>query len=198
MKEGRKEGRSLVILPSFTGQRKEVSNHRISTSNVDRIQLSDGREVWCTSPRDYVKNAISVIENLFEEDGEGYSLKNKVKNPFPSNYRPEIDVTDELASTLATRFMQLIGILRWAIELGRIDIFYEVSALSQYQANPCMGHLEAAYHIFAYLKKHPNMGRLAYDPTMPKIDESVFNDNADWTSFYGNVEEELPPKMPEP
>jgi hypothetical protein len=24
---------------------------------------------------------------------------------------------------------------------------------------------------------------------MPKIDESVFNDNADWTSFYGNVEE---------
>jgi hypothetical protein len=33
---------------------------------------------------------------------------------------------------------------------------------------------------------------------MPKIDESVFNDNTDWTSFYGNVEEELPPKMPEP
>jgi hypothetical protein len=51
-----------------------------------------------------------------------------------------------------------------------------------------MGHLEVAYHIFAYLKKHPDMGRLAYDPAMPKIDESVFNDNADWTSFYGNVE----------
>jgi hypothetical protein len=85
-------------------------------------------------------------------------LKNKVKNPFPSNYRPEIDVTDELASTLATQFMQLIGILRWAIELGQIDIFYEVSTLSQYQANPRMGHLEAAYHIFAYLKKHPDMG----------------------------------------
>jgi hypothetical protein len=74
--------------------------------NVGRIQLSDGHEVWCTSPWDYVKNAISVIECLFEEDGEGYSLKNKVKNPFPSNYRPEIDMTDELASTLATRFMQ--------------------------------------------------------------------------------------------
>jgi hypothetical protein len=86
-------------------------------SNIDRIQLSGGHEVWCTSPRDYVKNAISVIEHLFEEDGEGYSLKNKVKNPFPSNYRPEIDVTDELSSTLATQFMQLIGILRWAIKL---------------------------------------------------------------------------------
>jgi hypothetical protein len=41
-------------------------------SNVDRIQLSDGHEVWCTSPRDYVKNAISVVEHLFKEDGEGY------------------------------------------------------------------------------------------------------------------------------
>jgi hypothetical protein len=36
-------------------------------SNFDRIQLSDGHEVWCTSPRDYVKNGISVIERLFGE-----------------------------------------------------------------------------------------------------------------------------------
>jgi hypothetical protein len=30
------------------------------------------------------------------------------------------------------------------------------------------------------------------------IDYSVFNDNADWMSFYSNVEEELPLKMPKP
>jgi hypothetical protein len=35
-----------------------------------------------------------------EEDGEGYVLKNKVKNPFPMNYRPELDVSDELGSEL--------------------------------------------------------------------------------------------------
>jgi hypothetical protein len=29
------------------------------------------------------------------------------------------------------------------------------------------------------------------------VDESVFDGNADWTSFYGKVEEELPPNMPE-
>ena len=105
---------------------------------------------------------------------------------------------DELSTTLASRYMQLIGILRWAIELGHINIFYEVSVLLQYQANPRMGHLEAAYHIFLYLKNHPDMGRLAYDPALPRIDYSVFNDSADWTSFYGNVKEELPPMMPEP
>jgi hypothetical protein len=94
--------------------------------------------------------------------------------------------------------MQLIGILRWAVEIGRIDIFLEVSLLSQYQANPQFRYLEAIYHIFAYLKKHPDMGRLAYDSKCPDIDECIFNSNADWKEFYGNVEEALPPNMPKP
>jgi hypothetical protein len=42
------------------------------------------------------------------------------------------------------------------------------------------------------------MGRLAYDLKDPIVDESVFNGNADWTSFYGKVEEELPRNMPKP
>ena len=42
------------------------------------------------------------------------------------------------------------------------------------------------------------MGRIAYDPLQPTVDYSVFNDTANWKPFYGDVEEELPPKMPEP
>ena len=89
-----------------------------------------------TSPKTYVKNSILVVERLLEEDGEGYVLKSNAKNPFPTGYKPEIDVTEELDHTLASRYMQLIGILRWAVEIGRIDIFLETSLLSQYQANP--------------------------------------------------------------
>jgi hypothetical protein len=40
------------------------------------------------------------------------------------------------------------------VELGRVDIYHEVSVLSQYLALPRAGHLEAVYHIFAYLNKH--------------------------------------------
>ena len=65
----------------------------------------------------------SWLNDLLEEDGEGYVLKSNARNPFPTGYKPEIDVTDELDQTLASRFMQLIGILCWAIEIGRIDIF---------------------------------------------------------------------------
>ena len=107
-------------------------------------------------------------------------------------------MSDELGPELASHFMQLIGILHWAVKLGWINIFFKVSSLSQYQANPRVGHLKAAYHIFAYLKRHPNRGQIAYDPKSPDIDESVFNNNANWTDFYGEVEEELPANMPEP
>ena len=86
--------------------------------------------------------------------------------------------------------MQLIGILRWAVEIGRIDIYLEVSLLSQYQANPRLGHLEAIYHTFSYLKCHLDMGRLAYDSRRPDIDERIFHPQADWKEFDGDVEEE--------
>ena len=133
-----------------------------------------------------------------KEDGLELRSPAKTKNPFPTNYRPEIDVTEELGPDLLSRYLQLIGMLRWAVELGRLDIYLEVSLLSQYQASPRAGHLDALYHIFAYLRGHPNMGRIAYDPVPPKVDYSVFNDQADWKPFYGEAEEELPPKIPDP
>jgi hypothetical protein len=70
-----------------------------------------------------VKKATVVVECLLDEDGEGYSLKNKANNPFPSNCRPELDVTSEPGESLALHYMQLIGVLRWAGELGQINIF---------------------------------------------------------------------------
>jgi hypothetical protein len=84
------------------------------------MQMPDSREVWASSACDYVKNAIKAIESLFEEDGKGYVLKNKVKNPFPMNYKPKVDVLDELGLELSSFYLQLIGICQWAIELGCI------------------------------------------------------------------------------
>ena len=79
-------------------------------ADVEKFQLPDGREVWVTSPRSYVKNEVKTVEQLLEEDGQGYALKNNAKNPFPSNYKPELDVTDELGEDLASQYLQLIGI----------------------------------------------------------------------------------------
>jgi len=74
-----------------------------------------------------------------------------------NNYYPELDTTDELSVDDVTFFQEMIGSLRWATEIGRVDILHEVSLLSQYQANPREGHLEQLLHIFAYLKKKPKI-----------------------------------------
>ena len=46
------------------------------------------------------------------------------------------------------------GMLHWIIELGRIDVQYETSVLSQYLANPREGHLNQALNIISYLLRH--------------------------------------------
>jgi hypothetical protein len=165
-------------------------------THIDKVQMPDGCKVWASSPCDYVRNEIKTVKGLLDEDGEGYVLKNNAKDQFPANYKPKLDITDELGPELLSRYLQLIGISQWAIELGRIDIFHKVSVLSQYQANPRVGHLETLYHVFAYLKNHLDMGRIAYDSRTPAIDKSVFMQNADWKKFY--VKAELPRNMPVP
>ena len=83
------------------------------------------------------------------------------------------------------------------VELGRIDIITEVSLLASHLALPRQGHLEAIFHMYAYLKTH-HAYVLALDPTYPEIDRSAFNMDADWRGMYEGVEEPIPDDMPEP
>jgi hypothetical protein len=48
------------------------------------------------------------------------------------------------------------------------------------------------------MKSHLDISRVAFDPKTPMVDESAFNNGANWKEFYGEVQEELPPKMPKP
>ena len=140
-------------------------------ADMEKVQLSNGRVKWAMSSRTYVKNAVKVVESLIVEDDPEARLKTTARNPFPTGYKPELDVTPELNDELGSRFLQLIGNLRWVIKRGQIDIFVELSQLSQHQALPRRGHLGAIYHIFAYLKKHENGARVIFDPKTPQIDE---------------------------
>ncbi len=82
------------------------------------------------------------------------------------------------------------------MELGRIDIATKVSMLSSYLACPREGHLENALHVMGYLQLKHN-SRLIFDLTYPDIDQTAFP-SFEWTEFYGDVEEAIPPDMPTP
>jgi hypothetical protein len=126
----------------------------------------------------------------------GQALSNTVKTPMSSGYRPELDVTPLLGPEKANYFQNLIGFLRWAVELGRIDIHIHVAMLSSFLSSPRVGHLEQALHIFAYLKRYDRL-TMVFDDTLPKIELSSFP-IADWTEFYHNAKEDIPTNAPEP
>ena len=60
---------------------------------------------------------------------KGKKLAAKALTPMKSNYRPEIDITKELGEDESSYYQSLIGVLRWIVELGRVDICCEVSML---------------------------------------------------------------------
>ena len=108
-----------------------------------------------------------------------------------SKYRPECDVTPELEPGDASYYQSLIGILRWTVEMGRIDICCEVSIMSSHE-----GHLQHLYNIFGYLKVHHN-ARIVLDPTYTDIGPEAFK-RRDWREFYGHSKESMPPDAPLP
>ena len=75
---------------------------------------------------------------------------------------------------MLSRYRQLVGILRWTVELDRLDNYVEDALLSQYLACPQEGHLEELYHIFAYLKRRP-VAKIVLDPTTVTLDEDAFH-----------------------
>ena len=168
-------------------------------AQIYRHNLPDGRQAWGMTSEKYIKNAIRTVEDMLDEDGDGCKLKTTAKTALPTNYRPELESTPELNATLLSRYRQLIGILRWAVELGRVDIYVEVALLSQYLASPREGHLQAVYHIFSYLRRRP-VAKMVFDPIDVSLDESAFHDveTGGWYEYYGHVSEELPPRMPVP
>ena len=89
------------------------------------------------SSTQYVKNGIITVEQLLNDDGRQLRVtKTSGKQPLPSSYRPKLEQSDELGTELMSRYLRLIGILRWAVELGQIDIFCEVAIMLQYSASP--------------------------------------------------------------
>jgi hypothetical protein len=160
------------------------------------LTTDNGTECWSQSPEKYVTAAVSNVGTYLAKLGKTLPGAKQCQSPFWSHYRPETDVSPELKIEGHRYFQELIGILRWACEIGRVDILLEVALLSAYLANPREGHLEAALHIFGYLKHHPKR-KIAFDPDHPAIHPSRFQ-SYDWHDFYPDAKEAIPPNAPPP
>jgi hypothetical protein len=168
--------------------------------SVRKVQLDNGVKCWAYSSSQYVRAAVKNVEEyLSTRNDERWRLPAKAETPLQTSYRPELDVTPELGPIDAAYYQSLVGVLRWMVELGRVDICLECSMMSSHLALPREGHLYQLFQMFAYLKKYHNT-EMVLDPSDPVVDESSF-ELMDWTSSeFGHIQgrEELPPNMPEP
>ncbi len=124
---------------------------------LSKTRLANNVLAWSISPSKYVDQAVKNCEKHLSGKLTGrYSLPLQAKNPFPLNCSPELDTSDPLDPEASSFYQHLIGIMRWMVELGRIDIVTEVFLLSSHLALQRDGHLWLALHIMGYLKRHHN------------------------------------------
>lgn len=160
------------------------------------IVLSNGVRAWGASASKYIQSAVQNVKTFLQKQSGGLALPKRTTAPFPTGYIAELDISEELDESLASFYQSQVGVLRWCVEIGRIDIITEVSVLASFLAMPRRGHFEALLHVFGYLEKKHN-SRVVFDPTYPDIDMRSFQEH-DWKTFYGDVKESIPPNAPEP
>ena len=119
----------------------------------------------------------------------------KAHSPMTTDYCPEIDVSTELNAIDAAYYQSLIGVVRWMVELGRLDICIELLMLSSCLALPREEHLHKLFHMISYLEKQHNC-EMVFDHTVPDIYMSDFP-NKDWNNLvYSNERDELKEEIP--
>jgi hypothetical protein len=87
----------------------------------------NGIDCWTITSQDYVKATVKNVEETISRKGRRLPTSN-IDTPMNAPFSPEKDVTEELNADDTTYFQELIGVLRWATELGRVDTISSQSA----------------------------------------------------------------------
>ena len=93
------------------------------------------------------------------------------------SYRPELYVSPFLNPKEAQEYQQFIGIARWIIELGRVDIRYEVFLQSSHLDMTHKVNIEVLMGILVYLE-NAYVKTIIIDPMILEVDIDV-----DWNEL---------------
>ena len=81
-----------------------------------------------------MKAAVTNVEEDLARSGK--RLLSKCVTPISRNYAPCLEDSPELMEDGVQGYQELIGLLRWAIEIGGIEIMLDTLLLSSYLAMP--------------------------------------------------------------
>jgi hypothetical protein len=150
-------------------------------AEVGKYHFSDGKTAWYTSANLYLKQAIAEVER-----GWGNITKmfpNQILDvPIQPGSHPEMHVTKFLGDDDVQLYQSYIGIIRWAVELGRIDLAHAAGAMASFLAAPREGLMFVVFRMFAYFKK-PMESKLVFDPLKRDFGDTKWVSH-DWKQFY--------------
>ena len=107
------------------------------------------------SSYEYIQATIKNVEDKLSKTN--MRLQKRAPTPMSSGYRPELDESVKLNENDTQYFQELIVMLRWATEIGRVGILTKLAMLSSHQAYPRQGHMEEVLQICAFLKNKPKL-----------------------------------------
>ena len=92
-------------------------------AKLKKVKLKNGTWAWSLSASKYVQEAVRNCAKHIKAHYKGeFELIKHAPNPFPVSYEPETDVSPLLDPDAASYYQTVIGVIRWMVELGRIDI----------------------------------------------------------------------------
>ena len=88
-------------------------------ADLSKMTNLNGQEYWDMSSDNYCTAVVTNVEYVLEN--RGLRLLPKYVTPLSYGYCPDLDVTRELKVDGFQFYQELIGTLRWAVEICRID-----------------------------------------------------------------------------
>jgi hypothetical protein len=93
------------------------------SAKLKMTQLENGKWAWGLSPSKYVTQAVeNCAKHLTDKLNNRFRLPQRADNPFSYDCCPESDLSEPLDPECSSFNQHLIGVMRWMVELGRIDI----------------------------------------------------------------------------
>jgi hypothetical protein len=109
---------------------------KMKEGSMKKTVLPNVVVAWGMSSSKYVQSAVQNVQEYLSALPGDQKLIKKASGPFAGGYKPELYESPELEPTRENLYQSQIGILRWCVELGSIDIIIEVSMLSTYLCLP--------------------------------------------------------------
>ena len=112
------------------------------------------KQTWYMSARLYLREAIKEVERTWGPLEKLFNNRGKLDIPLPTGYHPELDTSKILDEDSTQLYQSYVGIIRWAVEIGRIDICMSAGTMARFSSMPRQGHMFHVLRILAYCKKH--------------------------------------------